>query len=66
MSGAAATAGLAIRDLVPGDLDAVVRLDALHTGRADTGAVRDSVRMPRPAASISTCSKPVVPCSSCS
>ena len=27
--------------------------------------VRESVRMPRPAASISTCSKPVVPCSSC-
>jgi len=40
MSGAPATAGLAIRDLVPGDLDAVVRLDALHTGRAETGAVR--------------------------
>jgi hypothetical protein len=30
----------------------------------ETAGVVDSVRMPRPAASISTCSNPVVPCSS--
>ena len=30
----------------------------------DCAGVRESVRMPRPPASISTCSMPVVPCSS--